>query len=86
MATFTKSPRNPETKNESCQVGPGEQKKFSPNLAISKALPATGYDYDRPDGDDYGYDDEGPGFHTVMMRRPVVCNIGFCHWEKVGLK
>jgi len=25
------------------EVGPGEQKKFSPNLAISKALPATGF-------------------------------------------
>ena len=25
------------------QVGPGEHRKFSPNLAISKALPATGF-------------------------------------------
>ena len=25
------------------QVAPGEQRKFSPNLAISKALPATGF-------------------------------------------
>ena len=25
------------------QVCPGEQKKFNPNLAISKALPATGF-------------------------------------------